>query len=85
LGREIVEVRVHDHPETALASLRAKGIAGEDAFSIGSTVTVPWHNGSAGQAVSVIADIGLPTAAISTRQPTLDDVYLRLTGDRLAA
>jgi ABC-2 type transport system ATP-binding protein len=85
LGREIVEVRVRDHPEAALASLRAKGIAGEDAFSIGSTVTVPWHNGSAGQAVSAIADIGLPTAAISTRQPTLDDVYLRLTGDRLAA
>src|SRR5215471_17793723 len=79
LGREIVEVRVHDHPEAALASLRAKGVAGDDAFSVGSTVTVPWHNGSAGQAVSVIADIGLPTAAISTRQPTLDDVYLRLT------
>ena len=85
LGREIVEVRVHDHAEVALASLRTKGIAGDDAFSIGSTVTVPWHDGSAGQAMSAIADIGLPTAAISTRQPTLDDVYLRLTGDRLAA
>jgi ABC-2 type transport system ATP-binding protein len=85
LGREIVEVRVHDHPEAALHSLRVKGIAGDDAFSVGSTVTVPWHNGSAGQAVSAIADIGLATAAISTRQPTLDDVYLRLTGDRLAA
>jgi hypothetical protein len=35
--------------------------------------------------VSAIADIGLATAAISTRQPTLDDVYLRLTGDSLAA
>jgi hypothetical protein len=85
LGREIVEVRVHDHPEAALASLRTKGIAGDDAYTVGSTVTVPWHKGSAGQAVSAIADIGLPTAAISTRQPTLDDVYLRLTGNSLAA
>ncbi len=85
LGREIVEVRMHDHPEAALASFRSKGIAGDDAFSVGSTVTIPWHDGSASQAVSVIGEIGLPTAAISTRRPTLDDVYLRLTGDRLAA
>jgi hypothetical protein len=25
----------------------------------------------------------MTTTAISSRQPTLDDVYLRLTGDRL--
>src|SRR5437016_13084658 len=51
LGREIVEVRMHDHPEAALASFRSKGIAGDDAFSVGSTVTIPWHDGSASQAV----------------------------------
>jgi ABC-2 type transport system ATP-binding protein len=85
LGREIVEVRVHDHPEAALASLRTKGIAGDDAFTVGSTVTVPVHDGSATQAVSAIAEIGLRTAAIATRLPTLDDVYLRLTGASLAA
>jgi ABC-2 type transport system ATP-binding protein len=85
LGREVVEVRVHDRPEAALASLRTKGIAGDDAFTVGSTVTVPVHDGSATQAVSAIAEIGLRTAAIATRLPTLDDVYLRLTGASLAA
>jgi hypothetical protein len=34
--------------------------------------------------VSVLHELGLATE-ISTRRPTLDDVYLRLTGDRLAA
>jgi hypothetical protein len=32
-----------------------------------------------------VTDLGLSTTAISTRAPTLDDVYLRLTGARLAA
>jgi len=30
-----------------------------------------------------VHELGLETAAINTREPTLDDVYLRLTGDRL--
>jgi hypothetical protein len=38
---------------------------------------------TARDAVSVVTDLGLSTTAISTRAPTLDDVYLRLTGDRL--
>jgi ABC-2 type transport system ATP-binding protein len=84
LGREIVELRVDGDPGPALASLRSRGIAGDDAFAVGSTLTVPLHNGTAGRAVAAIGDLDLPTTAISTRQPTLDDVYLRLTGDRLA-
>ena len=85
LGREILELRVTADTGTLLALLRSHQLAGDDAFAVGSTVTIPWHDGSASQAVSVIGEIGLPTAAISTRRPTLDDVYLRLTGDRLAA
>jgi ABC-2 type transport system ATP-binding protein len=84
LCREIVELRVDGDPGPALASLRSRGIAGEDAFTVGSTLTVPLHDGAAGRAVAAIGDLGLPTTAISTRQPTLDDVYRRLTGDRLA-
>src|SRR5216117_3172628 len=41
LGREIVELRVHGDPAAALASLLARGIAGDDAFSVGTTLTVP--------------------------------------------
>jgi len=85
LGREIVQLRVAGDATTALASLRARGIAGDDAFAVGATLTVPLHDGSAKQAMAAVADLDLATAGISTRPPTLDDVYLRLTGDRLAA
>jgi ABC-2 type transport system ATP-binding protein len=85
LGREIVELRVDGPAEPVLAAVRARGIAGDDAFVVGSTLTVPVHHGSAADAVGAIHDARLPIAALSTRTPTLDDVYLRLTGDRIAA
>jgi ABC-2 type transport system ATP-binding protein len=83
LGDELVELRVRDDVAGALSSLRAKGIAGDDAFVVGSRLTVPLRDWTAGQAISLIDDLGL-ASAISARRPTLDDVYLRLTGDRLA-
>ncbi len=84
LGRELVELRVDGNVDSALASLRSRGVAGDDAFAVGSRVTVPLHNGSTGEAITAIHDLGL-SGAISARRPTLDDVYLRLTGDSLAA
>jgi hypothetical protein len=35
--------------------------------------------------MSAIAELGIAAEGMSARRPTLDDVYLRLTGDRLAA
>ena len=83
LGAEIVELRVHGDGNAALASLRAGGIAADGAFAVGSTLTLPVRDGAA--AITAIRDLGLATASIGTRRPTLDDVYLRLTGDRIAA
>jgi len=85
LGRELVELRVEngDGP-AALRSLRTHGIAGGDSFTVGSTVTVPLHDRAAADAVAAIGALDLAPAAIGTRRPTLDDVYLRLTGGRLA-
>jgi ABC-2 type transport system ATP-binding protein len=83
LGAEIVELNVNGNAAETLASLRARGIAGREAFVVGSTLTVPLPDGGSGRAVAAARDLGL--SAISTRQPTLDDVYLQLTGDRLAA
>jgi ABC-2 type transport system ATP-binding protein len=85
LGHELLELRVHGDVAVALAALGAQGVAAEDAFVIGSTVTVPLHEGSAGEAIAAINRAGLGTSAISSRRPTLDDVYLRLTGEDLAA
>ncbi|MDX6658366.1 MAG: type transport system ATP-binding protein [Solirubrobacteraceae bacterium] len=84
LGHELVELRVSGDAETALASLRGRGIAGDDAFTVGSTLTVPLHDRTAGSAIAAIQDADLAASSISTRRPTLDDVYLQLTGARLA-
>jgi ABC-2 type transport system ATP-binding protein len=84
LGRQLVEIRVDGSVNSALASLREQGVAGEDAFAVGSRVTVPLHEHSSGEAIAAIHELGL-AGAISAREPTLDDVYLRLTGDSLAA
>jgi len=75
---------VNGDAAAALASLRTRGIAGEDAFTVGSTLTVPLHEHAAPDAIAVIHDADLAARSISTRQPTLDDVYLQLTGARLA-
>jgi ABC-2 type transport system ATP-binding protein len=84
LGRELIELHVDGSVNSALASLQERGVAGADAFAVGSRLTVPLHDTSSGDAIAAIHDLGL-AGAISARQPTLDDVYLRLTGDSLAA
>jgi ABC-2 type transport system ATP-binding protein len=84
LGEEILEMRVDGDPRAAVASLRAHGIADGDSFAVGSTVTVPLHDRSAAEAIASIGEADLRASGITTRTPTLDDVYLRLTGNRLA-
>jgi ABC-2 type transport system ATP-binding protein len=84
VGRQLVELRVDGDADGALGSLRRHGIAGRDAFAVGSRLTVPLHGTSPGDAIAAIHQLGL-TGAISAREPTLDDVYLQLTGDSLAA
>jgi ABC-2 type transport system ATP-binding protein len=85
LGEEIVELRVHGHATDSLATLRAEGLARDDAFAVGGTITVPLNGHGAEETVAAIRDLTLPVVAIGSRRPTLDDVYLRLTGGRLDA
>jgi ABC-2 type transport system ATP-binding protein len=86
LGTEIVEVRVGagDTADDALRALRSRGIAGDDAFAVGTTLHVPLHDQPAPAALAAVAEWGR-AAAVATRPPTLDDVYLQLTGTALAA
>ena len=74
---------VEGDASAALASLRSRGIAHESAFTVGSTVTVPLNGHTSREAIAAIHELGF-AGAVSARQPTLDDVYLRLTGARLA-
>jgi ABC-2 type transport system ATP-binding protein len=85
LGDELLELRVDGDVQVALGALGARGVAAADAYVVGQTVTVPLHDATAGEAIAAIDDAGLTTSAISSRRPTLDDVYLRLTGERFAA
>ena len=85
LGRELLELRVARDPAAAMDALRGAGVAGPDAFRVGSTLTIPLHRRTARVAMATIADLGIATDGMTARRPTLDDVYLRLTGDRLAA
>jgi ABC-2 type transport system ATP-binding protein len=81
LGSEILEFRVAGDPHATLAALRLKRLASADAFALGARVTVPLHERSA---ADVLAGVDVHPAEISTRVPTLDDVYLQLTGAELA-
>jgi ABC-2 type transport system ATP-binding protein len=84
LGREIVELRVHGDGAAALAALRAARVTGDDGFAVGSTLTLPLGRRSAREVLAGVDALGVPAIASTTRPPTLDDVYLQLTGDRLA-
>jgi ABC-2 type transport system ATP-binding protein len=81
LGAELVEVRVDGDVSAALRMMRAQGVAGDDAFAIGATVTIPLHRMSGADAIARIRDLGLFASSVGTRVPTLDDVYLQLTGE----
>jgi ABC-2 type transport system ATP-binding protein len=85
LGETIVELRVRDNAQRTLELLREQSIAGEDAFAVGATITLPLHERGAPETIAAIEQAGVRSAAITTREPTLDDVYLRLTGGQLSA
>jgi ABC-2 type transport system ATP-binding protein len=85
LGEEIVELRVDRDPDGALAAMRTRGVADGTAFAVGATLTIPITRHTARQTIAAITELGIEPDALTTRKPTLDDVYLQLTGNRLAA
>jgi ABC-2 type transport system ATP-binding protein len=85
LGDEILELRVDGPPQAALGALQARGLAGDDAYALGATLTIPLHERTAAETLAVLTGAGLATGGFATRSPSLDDVYLRLTGGPLAA
>ncbi len=84
LGREILEFRVSGSAPAALAALRDRGIARADSFAVGARITVPLHEHATTEALTAIESERLHVSEIATRLPTLDDVYLQLTGARIA-
>jgi ABC-2 type transport system ATP-binding protein len=85
VGDEVLELRVDRDPQRAFDRLQAAGIAGPDALAVGATLTVPLHGRSSGDAIAAVAGLGVGAGAVTARRPTLDDVYLRLTGARMTS
>ena len=85
LGREVVEIRLDHDPAAGLAHLRQLHIADASTFVVGNSIHIPLRDRPAHGVVTAIGDAGLATKAIATRAPTLDDVFLQLTGRTLAA
>jgi ABC-2 type transport system ATP-binding protein len=85
LGGDQLELRVDGDVPVALAALVARGFPPEDAYVVGSTLTVALRDASVGDAIAAIDAAGIGTSAVSSRRPTLDDIYLRLTGAGLPA
>jgi ABC-2 type transport system ATP-binding protein len=87
VGESVVELRTHTEHDAAavVGALRGRGISGDSVLVVGRTVTVSMRIADGPDLTTVLADLPVPTAATTTRAPNLDDVYLRLTGDRIAA
>jgi hypothetical protein len=47
---------VTSDPHAALAALRSRHVAGDDAFNVATTPTIPLHIITAGEAVDVVTD-----------------------------
>ena len=85
LGHDVVELRVASGAEPLLSFLRSRGVIGEGAFLVGSTLTLPLRGTPTRDVFAAVDDFGAVVVASTTRPPTLDDVYLNLTGSSLVA
>jgi ABC-2 type transport system ATP-binding protein len=85
IGTDLIVAEVHGDPSAAAAALRAiDGV--EDVDIHGTEVSIATPDGSA-----VIADVavalngcGVPVRSLTLRTPTLDDVFLQVTGTHLS-
>ncbi|MGA7417109.1 MAG: ABC transporter ATP-binding protein [Acidimicrobiales bacterium] len=84
IGDEVFELRLGD-PERAVETLKRNGVPGDDLLVIGGTVTVSLRTVTASAVSQLLADSSIPVRSATTRPPTLDDVYLRLTGGQMGA
>lgn len=84
LGDQVIEVRVDD-ANAARRALRAVGVAESDIVAIGTTVTASLRDNPDDVVIRRLRESGVGVRSATTRSPSLDDVYLRLTGDRMSA
>jgi ABC-2 type transport system ATP-binding protein len=82
MGQQILEVRIAD-PGRLVRLLRDRGVAEADILVIGGSVTVSLKTISASEISRLLEENPVGIRSSTTRAPSLDDVYLRLTGGRM--
>jgi ABC-2 type transport system ATP-binding protein len=84
VGDEVLELRVDD-ADAGVGVLRSGGVASDDLLAIGGTLTVSLRGTSSAAVLDLLAQRSIPVCSVTTRPPSLDDVYLHLTGGRMTA
>jgi ABC-2 type transport system ATP-binding protein len=84
MGPEVLELRV-DRPELPARILEEAGVPGGDSSVVGSTVVVSLRAVTVEEVTRALEGVGVLVMSATRRGPTLDDVYLRLTGAHIAA
>jgi ABC-2 type transport system ATP-binding protein len=84
VGDEVLELRVDD-ADASSDVLRHDGVDPDDLLVIGGTLTVSLRGRSSGAVLDLLAHRSIPVRSVTTRPPSLDDVYLHLTGGRMTA
>ena len=82
MGQQILELRVED-PGRLIGLLADHGVAEADILVIGGSVTVSLKTMSASEISRLLEENAVGLRSATTRAPSLDDVYLRLTGGRM--
>ncbi len=82
MGQQILEMRVED-PGRLVRLLRDRGVTDADILVIGGSVTLSLKKISASEISRLLEEHAIGLRSATTRAPSLDDVYLRLTGGRM--
>lgn len=84
VGSDVIQVRLHSEDEPAVAALNELDVV-EKIESGPRSLLVSVSNGAASVSPVAVAldSIGADVAELTLRTPTLDDVFLELTGDRI--
>jgi ABC-2 type transport system ATP-binding protein len=87
LGATIVEVRLCDPAKARRAKTRLATLGASEVLEDGQTVALTVHDGgrAAVESVRLLDAAGLVPERLTVREPTLDDVFLKLTGHRTTA
>jgi ABC-2 type transport system ATP-binding protein len=82
IGNEVLELRLDD-ADRLVGVLQMHGVPEDDIHLVGGTATISLRSVSGARVSELLEESSIPVRSATTRPPTLDDVYLRLTGGHI--